>query len=116
MKKDLPLPLAVISLGIGWLLNALGVHPEVDWLWTIGLAATGFLVLFSADWNRTTFTSGSFLIAASAGSLLRQTGRLSIDIEVPLLVIVLGLLLLVSRCTSIPSGPEWLAPRDTTDR
>jgi hypothetical protein len=39
--------------------------------------------------------------------LLRQTGRLDPDTEVPILVIAAGVLLLVARMRSIPA-PGWL--------
>jgi len=45
---------------------------------------------------------------ASCLSLMRQTNRLTLNIEVPILVIVAGLLMLVARLPSVPA-PQWLA-------
>jgi hypothetical protein len=50
---------------------------------------------------------GPFFIVASCLSLLRQTDRLHINTEVPILVITAGVLLLVARLPSIPA-PDWL--------
>jgi len=41
--------------------------------------------------------------------VLRQTGILSIDSEVPILVIIIGVLLLVARLPKVPP-PKWLSP------
>jgi hypothetical protein len=40
---------------------------------------------------------------------LRQTGRLTVNTEVPILVIVAGVLLLIARLPAIPV-PEWVIP------
>ena len=49
---------------------------------------------------------GPFLLIASAFSVLRQTDQLALDLEVPLLVIVFGVLLLLTRVPAIPV-PRW---------
>lgn len=67
--------------------------------------------------DKVTVVIGSFFVLASCLLLLRQTGRMSVDKEVPVLVIAAGVLLLVARLKSIPA-PTWLsqprseAPRD----
>jgi hypothetical protein len=50
----------VIALGIGWLLNTLGVIPGVDWLWTGGLGVAGILIMAADGINKFTFVVGSF--------------------------------------------------------
>jgi len=86
----------VIALGIGWLLNTLGVIPGVDWLWTGGLGVAGILVMAASGINKFTFVIGSFLLVSSVFSVLRQTGRLRANIEMPVLFIIFGVLLLLS--------------------
>ena len=86
----------VIALGIGWLLNTLGVIPGVDWLWTGGLGVAGILVMAASGINKFTFVIGSFLLVSSVFSVLRQTGRLRTNIELPVLFIIFGVLLLLS--------------------
>ncbi len=106
-KKTLAVPLLLIAIGIGWLLTALGVTPDINWLWTVGLAAVGILVFVVSGCDKTTVVIGPLFILAGCLSVLRQTGRLAIDTEIPLLVIATGVLLLVARRPSIPL-PTWL--------
>ena len=40
-------------------------------------------------------------------SVLRQTGNLSLEIEVPILVISIGVLMLVAQFPAIPK-PKWM--------
>ena len=41
MGKGVLLSLAIIAIGLAWLLNTLHVIGGVDWIWTIALAGTG---------------------------------------------------------------------------
>ena len=81
--------------------------PQVDWAWTLAVAAVGVLAFVMGGIDKVTIVVGPFFIVASCLSLLRQTGRMSIDKEVPLLVITAGVLLLLARIKSIPA-PSWL--------
>lgn len=101
-NKKLIVPIFTIVVGVTWLLNVLGVVPGVDWIWAGGLAAAGVLSLSVGGLNKLNVVTGPFLITASVCSVLRQTGRLSIDHEIPVLVIVLGLLMLVSQLSPLP--------------
>ena len=105
-KKSLMIPLLLVAVGTGWLLTTLGVVPGVDWCWTLGLAVVGVLA-FIAGFDKLTFVVGTFFIIASCLSLLRQTGRLELDVEVPILVIAAGLLMLMARHSGIPA-PTWV--------
>ncbi len=94
-KKSLIVPILVVTVGIGWLLT------------TLGIAVAGVMMFLVSGWNKMTLVAGTLLIVASCLSLLRQTGRLSLDTEVPILVIVLGVLLLIARSRTIPA-PDWV--------
>jgi hypothetical protein len=109
--KKLVVPILVIVVGVTWLLNVLGIMPGVDWVWTVGLAAAGVLTLVVWGLNRITVITGPFLLAASVCALLRQTGRLAVDREIPILVIALGVLMLVSQLSRLPL-PDVLRPAD----
>lgn len=113
-KKTLILPLLLIAVGSGWLLTTLGVAPGINWIWTLGLAVVGFLTFALGGLDKFTVVVGPFFILASSLSILRQTGRLRLDVEVPSLVIAAGLLLLFARLPSIPI-PAWII-RETTGR
>ena len=107
-KKTLIFPLLLITLGTGWLLTTLGVAPGVNWAWTLGLAVLGFLTVIVGGFDKVTAVVGPFLVIASCLSLLRQTGRLELDIEIPILVIVAGVLILVARLPAVPP-PKWVS-------
>jgi hypothetical protein len=106
-QSTLLLPLALIVIGTGWLLGTLGVVPNINWVWTLSLAAAGLFVFATSGLDKFSVVLGPMFVAASLLSVLRQTGRLSIDTEVPILVILAGVLLLVSRSPKIPI-PKWV--------
>ena len=101
-RSTLLFPVALIALGGGWLLSALGFMPEIDWVWTTGLAAVGGLAFVLGGWNKVTFVVGSFFLAASLLSILRQTGRIHPNVEVPALMMGLGVLSLLAHHRMIP--------------
>src|SRR2546423_15167417 len=107
MNKSILGSVLIIALGVAWLLNVLGIVPRVDWIWTIALAAVGLLVLLGNGLNRQSFVIGLFLLAASVLSVMRQTSRIRPDVEVPVLIIVLGLLCLLAQVLRLPK-PRWM--------
>jgi hypothetical protein len=114
MGKKLAVPLLTILVGVTWLLNVLEILPGVDWMWTVGLAAAGILTVAIGGLNKVSIVTGPFLVVASVCSLLRQTGRLMVDHEIPILVIVLGILMLISQLSNLPV-PEALRPLKESD-
>jgi hypothetical protein len=106
-KKTLVFPILLVTVGTGWLLSTLGVAPRIDWVWTLGLAAVGLLAFVAGGIDKFTVVIGPLFIIASCLSVLRQTGRLDLDVEVPILVIVAGVLLLIVRHPVIPV-PNWI--------
>ena len=106
-KKTLLLPILLITVGAEWLLTTLGVTPGIDWVWTLGLAVVGLLTFAVGGFDKVTVVFGPFFIFASCLSILRQTDRLHVDIEVPILVIIAGVLLLIARMPAIPI-PKWI--------
>ena len=112
-KKTLILPILLIALGIGWLLSALGVAPQIDWIWAIGLAAVGLLAFIVGGFDKVTVVLGPAFLIASCLSVLRQTGHLKINIEIPILVILVGVLLLIARLPVIPM-PKWITEAPTS--
>ena len=103
MKSKLLTPIIIILFGIAWLLNSFNVIPGVDWLWTIGLAAAGIVSIVVGGLTKFTIVIGPFLVIASFFSVLRQTGRLDINYEVPILIIVLGVLMMVAQLSKLPA-------------
>jgi hypothetical protein len=109
-NKTLVLPIAIIVVGTGWLLTSLGVMPQIDWIWTLALAAIGVLAFVAWGVDRFTVVFGPFFLVASVLSVFRQTGQLELKTEVPLLMIVFGALQLFANVKRFPP-PSWLAER-----
>jgi hypothetical protein len=110
MKSDkwsLIAPLFLIAVGSGWLLTSFGIMPGVDWIWTMGLAMVGFGTFAVSGIDKVSIVLGSFFGLASVLSVLRQTGAIQIDVELPILVICAGVLLLLARTPAIPF-PQWV--------
>ena len=106
-RAPLVIPILIVLVGVGWLLTALGVGPGINWVWTLGLGVIGILVfVVSKGVDKVSVVLGAFFLLASLLSVLRQTGQLSVDIEVPVLVISIGILLLVAQLPAIPK-PGW---------
>lgn len=106
-KSGLVVPLLIITVGVGWLLTTLGIAPQINWIWTLGLAVVGFTVFAVSGIDKASVVIGTLFLAASLFSVLRQTGRLQLDTEVPILVIITGVLLLLVRSPWIPI-PSWI--------
>jgi len=101
-SKGIVLAILIMALGAAWLLNTLHVLGGVDWVWTGSIGAAGILTLAWTKVNKVTFLVGSFLLIGSVFSVLRQRGQISPDVEVPILVIVFGVLFLVAQLPMIP--------------
>ena len=100
------IPLLLIAVGIGWLLTTLGFAPDIVWVWSVGLLVAGVLPFVIGGVDKVSIVVGPFFLIAAGLSILRQTGRIEFNIEVPVLVIVSGILLMVARMPSIPI-PKW---------
>ena len=101
MNKKLIAPILTIIVGLTWLLNTLNIIPGVDWAWSIGLATVGILSVAVGGFNKVSIVTGPFLIIASVFSIMRQSERININLEVPILVIVLGILMLLSQLSKL---------------
>ena len=108
-KAPLVIPILIIVVGVGWLLTAQGFGPGINWIWTLGLGVIGILTfVVSKGFDKASVVIGTFFLLASLLSVLRQTGQLGLEIEVPVLVISIGVLLLVAQLPAIPK-PGWFA-------
>jgi hypothetical protein len=105
-KSSIAVPVLIIAVGIGWLLTVWDVLPSVNWVWLLCLGIVGVLALASGI-DKLTFVVGPFLIVASFFSLLRQTERITVEVEVPSLVITGGVLMLLAALLPLRT-PRWL--------
>lgn len=110
-KKGLFIPILIIAVGLGWLLNVLNLLPSVNWLWTGSLGVAGILVIAVYGWNQLSIVAGPVMILGSILSVMRQTGRLSLNVELPLILIVCGITMLLGRVLNLPL-PAYLQPTE----
>ena len=104
-KKYL-VPFIIIAVGLGWLLERLGIVSSWELLWTVGLAAAGIYLIAVSGFNRDTFLPAVFLLVCSFFSLLRSFGYLRVDVEIPLLVIIFGVLMAIRNSDLIPEAKK----------
>ena len=112
-QKSLVISLLTITVGVGWLLTACGIAPQINWVWTLGMAVCGVLMFALMGFDKLSFVLGSFFLVCSGMSVLRQQGVLLVETEAPVLVIVAGVLLLIARSRRVPV-PTWYAPQGTS--
>ena len=109
------LSILIMTVGVGWLLTALDYAPGINWIVTLSLGVLGFLIfIISGGVDKLSIVLGPFFLISSFLSILRQTGRLRADIEVPILVILIGALLLVAQMTFIRL-PQWVVASSPDD-
>ncbi len=106
-KGPLVLSILIITVGVGWFLTAQGFGTGINWVWTLGLGMIGIMTfIVSGGLDKVSVILGPFFLIGSVFSVLRQTGRMQIDSEVPILVILIGVLLLIAQSKFVPL-PRW---------
>ena len=98
------LPIILIVVGAGWLLNELHLFPDANWIVILGLIVAGVLVLTLEGFNSTSVVKGPLLIAAGIAMYLHQHQGFDWRILVPSMLILAGLLLLVARSGVLPEA------------
>lgn len=106
-RNTLATSILITAVGLGWLLTVQKVVPGVDWVWILGLGVVGLLIPMVLGIDKVTVVFCPFLVVATIFSLLRQTGRMSVDTETPGLVAVFGVLMFVAHFLPVRS-PRWL--------
>lgn len=105
-KSALSMGVVLMLIGSGWLLTVWKVVPGVNWIWIAALGMAGLVPVALGGLNKVTAFAAGFMVAASFASLLRQMEKISINVEVPALVVVAGLLIVL--ITILPTKPpEW---------
>lgn len=99
-------PVALIVVGLGWLLHELAIVPQANWVVILALFAAGCAVLLIDGFNKSSLVKGPLLIAASAAVLLHQHQNWPWSTLVPALLILWGVLLLIARLPAVPPSPR----------
>ena len=104
-KKYL-VPFVIVVFGLGWLLERLNILSSFELFWTIGLAAAGIYLLAVSGFNRDTFLPAVFLLICSLFSFLRSINFLRLTVELPVLVIIFGILMAIRNSGVIPEAKK----------
>lgn len=110
--KRYSVPIAAIMTGIAWLFTTVGLLPWLDWWHTLTLFTVGFLTFLLGGFDKFTCTMGSWFLLAMGTGVARQAGVLAASVEVPLLVIALGLLVILVQVFRLPTPGFIVEPRD----
>lgn len=108
-------PLVLIGVGAGWLLTELQAVPNVDWVWIVALVLSGVMVFLLSGFHKLSFVVGGFFLVSAGFSFARQRGLLTVNIELPLLMISAGVLMLLARLLPVPEPPWLVSPRGAHD-
>ena len=92
----------IIVIGVVSLLASLNYLPDINWAWVLTLTALGGVSLMGGL-NKVSFVVAGTFFASSVGSVLRQTGMVKLNVEVPLLIIFAGVLVLVGMVLKLRS-------------
>ena len=106
------MPIALIVVGMAWLLDEAQLFPEVSWLWVFSLVAVGVALLLVDGINKSSVVTGPMLIGTGITTFMRQKYGLGLQIQLPLLMVLLGGLLLLARSPAIPEQREPGRPKD----
>lgn len=98
-------PGMLVGFGLIWLLNELGWIPPVKILWTLVLAGAGIGIFAARGFHKETFPWGGFFLISAVFSIFRQMDWMRVSVEVPLIVVALGIILGINQTDYIPAAP-----------
>ncbi len=116
-KTSILYPSLVTTIGVGWLLTVLEVDSQIFWIPVLCMAVGGILVLLVGGIDKGTIVVGPLLMALSGFAYARQCGALTVELMLPLIVIVAGVLMFIAYFLPVPF-PDWLnsTPNQTSER
>lgn len=100
------IPLIIVAAGAGWLASELTQIPSIEIVWTVGLLVGGLAAFMANGFSTASFVPGAFLLICSASSVLRWRGLLEWRYELPVLIMVFGVLLAVNKSGLIPVSKD----------
>jgi len=100
--RNAALPVTLIVVGVIGLVWYFGWFPDVDAVTAIGLIAAGVLVLAMDGITKSSVVLGPTLITMGVMWWLHDQYRLRWSLLIPILLIVIGALMLVSRSPAVP--------------
>lgn len=100
--RDASLPITLIVIGVIGLVWYFRWLPDIDWIVALGFVLGGVAVLIVDKINKSSVVVGPFLIVVGVAWWLRDQYRLSWNLIIPTLLVILGVLMLVARSPQIP--------------
>jgi ABC-type multidrug transport system fused ATPase/permease subunit len=102
--KNASLPIALIAVGVAWLLWHFRLFPDIDWLIAAALMAAGVAILLIDRFTRTSIVTGPFLIATGIAWMLHDRWHVTWFVLLPSLLVLLGVLMLIARMSNLPES------------
>ncbi|UTH72640.1 hypothetical protein [Chromobacterium sp. IIBBL 290-4] len=106
MKRSAALPIALICVGIVWLLKSAAWLPNTPTLLALLLFAAGVLLLALDGFNKSTLVTSPMLAYAGASIYAIDQLALKTSHFVALGMVLLGVLMLIARGDRIPERRE----------
>ena len=100
--KDASLPITLIVIGVIGLVWYFRWLPDIDWVISLGFILGGIAVLAIDRINKSSVVTGPFLVAVGIAWWLRDRYRVSWNLVIPSLLVILGVLMLIARNPRIP--------------
>ena len=104
--KDVGLPIALLLLGVAWLLDSLDWLPNIRWVWVIGLLAAGIGILVLDGVTKSSLVSSALLVGAGVMAFFHQFHGLGWRFIIPIMLIVAGVAQLIARSPAIPASRD----------
>ncbi|WP_157314719.1 hypothetical protein [Chitinibacter sp. GC72] len=115
-RSGIWLPVALIVIGSGWLMHRLDIFPSVNWIVILALLVSGVAVLLLEGINKSTVVVGPMLIAGGVTTFIQQQYDLARSVQIPILLILCGVLMLLARSDLIRPAPEKPWQREQRDK
>jgi uncharacterized membrane protein YhhN len=95
-------PLVLFLVGLGLLLIQLDLFPAGKVMWTGGLLIGSVCVFLNQGFNKSSFIPGTILLTLSILSLVRYNTGLSFEMEIPIILMVVGVIMALNKTSLIP--------------
>lgn len=105
--RDAGLPIALLLLGVAWLLDSLDWLPSIRWVWVFGLIAAGAGILLLDGITKSSLVAGALLIGAGVMAFFHQFHGLGWRFIIPVMLIVTGGAQLIARSSAIPESRNF---------
>ena len=114
MLKNFIGPISLFLVGVCLLLTRLANFPAEKVLWTGGWAIAAIYVFTSKGFNKSSFIWGSMWLSFSILSVVRYKTDMKADVEIPIIIMIAGLLWAINKTPLVPEIPLKTSPAKDT--